>query len=329
MQIKQLIMVATWSQVITSVPVFASPKTHDSAYESKVRTNLATFHPNLSKGNCTGNGPLVSFPMQWNVNGQLLISRKSFVSHLCGFNTTFHGLKAPDVYHIVDGNVGAILYHLQATQTAPVGNIPLTGRRVELMGGELMVFDEQALLDFLITIEEDGRLVDQLTGVIDAPKPFPPISLISNPQTSSRYRSQLRKNMARLHQNFNEGNNLVNAALARSDIQVNADYVDSTGQEAFVALFVNWQKAFPDMVYRDDYILADGHQGAIEYVWEGTQTGPYTAPNSTVIALTSKPVRVRGMLFLEFDDQGLVAKATSVHDEAVVVMQLQTGELYP
>lgn len=48
-------------------------------------------------------------------------------------------------------------------------------------------------------------------------------------------------------------------------------------------------------------------------------------------AADDKMVRVRGMLWLKFDGDGLIEKAVSVHDEAVIMAQLNdTGQyLYP
>jgi predicted ester cyclase len=301
----------------------------DPSYVSRVRTTLAAFHPHLSKGEYAANGPMVSLGMQWNVNGQLLVSRQSFVSHLTGFNTTFHGLQAPDVYHIVDGNVGAILYHLQGTQSGPVGDIPLTGKRVELMGGELMVFDQDALLDSLITIEELGRLGQQLTGVLNVTGDFPVVKFVENASSSAEFQENLRQIMASLHKNVNQMNNTKNACLAHPDVQINTNYADSRGRDAFVNLFTIGTDAFPNLVYHDDYILVDGHQGAIEYVWEGSQESPYTGLDGKVWSPSGKPVRVRGMLFFEFDDDALITKVTNVFDEGVIATQLQSGSLYP
>lgn len=267
--------------------------------------------------------------MQWNVNGQLLISRQSFVDHLTQFNTSFHGLQAPDVFRIVDGNVGAVLYHLQGQQTGPYDGIPSQGKRLEIMGGELMIFNSDALLDNLYTVEELGPALSQITGAINVTGPNPNLSVSSNPQMSPEFRTLLRENMASVHRNFNAGQNQKNAVLVTPDVQINADYVISTGSSAFVGLVASWQQAFPDMVIRDDYILADGHQGAIEYVWEGRQTDPYTCVNGTTLPPSGKMVRVRGFMFLEFDDEGLIFKVTSVHDEAVIAKQLQLGVLYP
>jgi len=241
----------------------------------------------------------------------------------------FPRLQAPDVYHIIDGNVGAVLYHLQGQQTGPYNGTPSQGKRLEIIGGELTIFDSDDLLDSLYTAEELGLALSQITGAINVTGPNPNLSVSSNPQTSPEFRTLLRENMASVHRNFNAGQNQKNAALVTPDVQINADYVISTGSSAFVALVASRQQAFPDMVIRDDYILTDGHQGTIECEWEGSQTGPYTCVNGMILPPSGKMVRVRGFMLLEFDNESLIVKVMSVHDEAVIAKQLQSGVLYP
>ena len=194
-----------------------------------------------------------------------------------------------------------------------------------------MQFDAEAKLDYLITIEEFGIAVEQLSGNQTVTSPTP-VSLFSNPQTSPEFRQRLRDNMATLLQNFNLGQHDAIASLAVPDVIVNADQTKGQGAEAFTNLFIADIDSFPDKIFHDDFVLADGHLGAIESVWEGTQTGVYTAPDGSVIQPTGQPVRVRGLLFLEFNDDELITKATLVHDEAVVARQLlenQTAIAYP
>ncbi len=73
------------------------------------------------------------------------------------------------------------------------------------------------------------------------------------------------------------------------------------------------QGEFPGKQFHDNYILADGNQGMIEYFWHAYQRGTYngTQPDD-------KRIRVRAALYFEFDEQGLVKKVISVHDELVI-----------
>ena len=190
---------------------------YDSYYTSLVRSTLAKFHINLSKGLYSANGPLVSPSTQWNVNGPLILGRSNWVAHLTTFNVSFHGLQVPDTYHIVDGHVGAVLYHLQGTQTDQYGTIPDTGRRINVLGAELMVFDTNAKLDSLITVEELGVAAEQLTGLAKAPQTGN-ITVATNAQTRPEHRAQLRATLGSIHTNFNAGNNSANLALVTEDV---------------------------------------------------------------------------------------------------------------
>jgi predicted ester cyclase len=289
------------------------------------------FHINLSHGKYSANGPMVSFDMEWNRNGGLLLSRANFVTTLTTFNESFHGLQVPDQYHLVDGNVGAVLYHLQGPQTGPFVGMPNSGKLLDIMGGEFMQFDAEAKLNYLITIEEFGIAVEQLFGNQTVTS-LTPVSLFNNPQTSQEFRQRLRDNMASLHRNFNIGQHSAIADLATPDVVVNADQTQGQGSDAFMNLFLSDLNSFPDKIFHDDFVLADGHLGAIESVWEGTQTGVYTAPDGSVIQPTGQPVRVRSLLFLEFNEDALIKGATLVHDEAVVARQLlenQSEIAYP
>jgi predicted ester cyclase len=304
---------------------------YDSFYEQDVRKNLGTFHINLSHGNYSANGPLCSPSIHWNVNGLLLISRASFVTRLTGFNTTFHGLQVPDVYHIVDGNVGAVLYHLQGPQTGNFEGIAVSGRSINVLGGELMVFDKNALLWDLISVEEISLAERQLLGEAATPTSANNLTglLVDNPQTSPEFRSRSRRVIASIHENYNAGNNAENSKLVAKDVQINADWVISSGPDAFLDFVGMWSDSFPELVYHDDHVIADGHLGALEFVWEGAQTGNYKALNGTVLPPSGKVVRVRGFIFFEFENDGLITKVTGVHNEGSIEDQLNSGSLYP
>jgi predicted ester cyclase len=304
---------------------------YDAWFDNKVRNTLSMFHVNLSHGRYSANGPMVSFNMEWNRNGGFLLGRSNFVTNLASFNGPFHGLQAPDRYHVVDGNNGAVLYRLQGPQTGPFLGLPNKGHKLDIWGGELMQFDSEAKLYSLNSIEEFGIALEQLSGN-ETVTSFPPINLFDNPQTSPDFRQTLRDKMASLHTEFNSGNHATLASFATSQVAIDADQTKGVGGKAFTDLFTSDISAFPDKLYHADFMLADGHLGAIESVWEGTQTGVYTAMDGTQIKPTTQPVRVRSILFLEFNDDALITSATLVHDEAVVARQLlekQSEVAYP
>jgi hypothetical protein len=141
-----------------------------------------------------------------------------------------------------------------------------------------MVFDANAELYHLITVEEFARAKSQIQNLTTVPTPATNLTslLQPNPQTPPAFRQKMRDSMGKIHANFNVGNNSANAQLVRADVEVNADWNVTTGSQAFLDLISQWQCSFPDMVFHDDALLADGHLGAVEFVWEGTQTEDYT-----------------------------------------------------
>lgn len=241
------------------------------------------------------------------------MGRESFVQGLERFDGPFPGLQIKDHIRLVDGNVGAILYYFQGTQTGEFNGIPAAGNKIEAPAGELMTFDEQALLQRLITIEELDRLEMEAAGTIKIDS-FQNIPLISNPQTSEGYRAKIKEAASMLHKNFNTGKSDLNAALATADVMINADNVMLQGSQALVDHFNAYNTSFPGLLAYDEYILSDDHYAAVEFIWEGTRNGSFTASNGTVVPPDGMIYRVRGFWFIGFNDAGLMTSFVEVHN---------------
>jgi hypothetical protein len=69
--------------------------------------------------------------------------------------------------------------------------------------------------------------------------------------------------------------------------------------------------------------------GAVEWVWEGIQPGAYIALNGTDLAPSGKSVRMKGFLFFDFADSGLIEKVVGVWNEGVIEEGLVGGWAYP
>jgi predicted ester cyclase len=133
----------------------------------------------------------------------------------------------------------------------------------------------------------------------------------------------MRAAAAMFDKNFNDGHTEKNADLAAKNVQVNADNTVLVGRAALVERRQRLKTAFPDMQIHDEYVLADGNRAAVEYVMEGTQTGPYTMPDGSLLAATGKKVRVRGIDFMAFDESGLLNELVVVHNENDFATQLR------
>ncbi|KAL2070998.1 hypothetical protein VTL71DRAFT_14024 [Oculimacula yallundae] len=295
------------------------PGLYDEHYTALIRRNFRSFHINLSKGQYDANGPLVSSDTFWNYDGNIILSRKGFTTALSEFvDSALKGLSAVDRYNIVDGNRGAVAIRLSGKQSGPFVGLPLqTNGRYDVWEAEKVIFDEEALVRSWVTITPIDVMKEQMKGVIDTCATSSNTTYGANPQTSRHFRERLRKTMAAFHLNANDGNASANAALATEDVQIEENGVFSQGRDAFVASVTSQnagRSAFPEKLFHDFDILADGKLGAVEYLWQGPQKSEYAG-----IALRKNAVvRMRGMLFLEFNDEGLVVKVISVYDEGVV-----------
>lgn len=305
---------------------------YDEYYVSTVRKNFDAFHENLSRANYSGNGLLVAEDVHWNYDGNLIIGRDDWVTALTTVvNGSLRGLYIPDLYQVMDGNVGAVLYRLQGNQSGPFAGLPLTpGAHFHVAGAELAVFNSEALLYDLISIEPIGQMVRQMSGQLEVPAPTPQgTQPLRNLQMPPSYREEIRQTLKQFHVNVNAGNASANRMSAIENVVVDVNGNVTKGRDAFLAAIGSTsagEGAFPNKIFHDDYVLADGRLGAIEYIWHGRQTKNYgnIAANNTL-------VRMRGMVFFEFNEDLKVEKLTSVYDEAVVATQLQglVQYLYP
>ena len=171
-----------------------------------------------------------------------------------------------------------MLYHLQGPQTGTFLGIPVSGNSIDILGAEVMNFNKDIELNQLLTVEEFARAESQLKGETPVPAPVTNLTslLVPNPQTPPSFRTHIRNSLGAIHDNYNKGKNSQNAKLVTPDVEVNADWIVTSGPQAFVNLISQWQGSFPDLVFHDNNVLADGHLGVVDFVWEGTQTKDYT-----------------------------------------------------
>lgn len=290
--------------------------------EGLFRKNAPQFHRNFSAGQFAKNGALVTPDVDVESNNVKLVGRDAFVKRIERYSVPFPGLQLRDRVIIVDGNVASVNYFLQGEHKGPYGALPATGHKIEAMSGEVFEFDPHGLMKKLITITELDQVEAAIKGTLTVQK-FQPVTLLPNGTASPERRAQLRAAAARFDQNINDRRVESSGALAAENVRIDADGRRLTGRAALVELDQRLLTAFPDLQIHDEYVLADGHRAAVEYVMEGTQTRPYRAPDGQVIAPTGKKVRVRGIDFLKFDAATLLAELVRVHNENDFVTQLR------
>jgi len=286
------------------------------------RENAPQFHKNFIAGEFEKNGPLVTPDIDVDSNNVKLVGRDNFVKRIERYSIPFPGLQLRDRVIIVDGNVAAVNYILQGQHGGPYGKVPATGNNVEVMSGEVFEFNPEGLMKKLTTITELDRLEAEINGRVKISE-FRKVTLLPNGSVSSDKLAKVRSLAAMFDQNFNDGHTGRNAYLAAKSVRINADNTMLVGRAALVEQRQRFKAPFPDMQIHDEYVLADGNRAAVEYVMEGTQTGPYTLADGSVLAATGKKIRVRGIDFMAFDGSGLLRELVVVHNENDFASQLR------
>lgn len=320
---------------MSQLPALATPTkyppTPSQAYSNKIRLNLRTFHQNLDAGNFSAIGPLIAPDYYWNYEGNIILTRAGGQTALETFVTsTLNGMRARDIYNIVDGNRGAVLFRISGRQSGPFLGLPVQqDGRFNVRSGEFFTFNRDAEAREVVTVTPLGIMLDQMRGVLE-PAGVRNDSLKQAMKRDAGYVKLVKRKLASIHLDANAGDLDDIAKLAVDRVEVDENGSVSYGREAFVRL-VTAQNAgngsFPGKLFHDFDVLVDGNLGAISYVWQAPQEEKYLGTEVKEGSL----VRMRGMLFFEFDEDGLVTKATGVYDERVVNATLTGtgGYLYP
>lgn len=294
--------------------VMAQDVPNDVRSEQLYRENAPKFHRNFSAGAFDDNGPLVTPDIDVDSNNVKLVGRQNFIDRIKRYDVAFPGLQLRDRVIIVDGNVAAVNYVLQGTNTGPYRDKAPSGNKIEAMSGEVFEFNPQGLMKKLITITELSRIDAQVAGkekIVD----FQAVPFMPSGTTDASYRREIKAAAARFATNFNEGALDRNASLATEDAQLSINGIRSKGIGALTDRLRLLRTAFPDMRITDEYVLADGNRAAVEYVMEGTQTGPNVLPGAASKDPTGKKIRVRGIDFLAFDQTGRVTELVTVQNQ--------------
>lgn len=298
-------------------PILCTPPTSPS-FAAQVATNSAKFHANFDKGDAgkKANGVLASLSIDWTVNNGHLLGNESFVQGLLGANEGFSSLQFYDMIHVNDGNMAAILYVRHGETSGPSynGHKVAPGVKVECWNGEFMVFDQDVLLNRLITVNELDDIDLQISGqqVITS---FDNIALLPTGQTSDTVRQELRATAAQFTAHFNARNVSGLKSLCSEDIAVHTFSQTTKGFSAVTDLLNQYATSFPNLLAHDECVIADGQFAAVESIVSGTHTGPFTAKNGTIVPADGKMYRTRVMRWYEFNEQGKVKNIWEVNDQ--------------
>ncbi|KAL8689661.1 MAG: hypothetical protein Q9224_004591 [Gallowayella concinna] len=263
---------------------------------------------------------------QWNYNGRVAKSREAAIAvQLENAKGSLRGLQQHGIYLLLDGNVGAALYHLHEELAEPFMGTPSPDEmRLDVLGAVRIVFNDVTLAEDVLTLEPMYLLCGEQSRTVRVAAALPPNA---NPQTPPEYLALIRQIFTLMLSNVNKGSPWKNSQLAIEDVQVNENGSVACGVEPFVWLVAGHNAgkgAFPEKHFKDVHILADGRLGVLEYVWESVQTEDYVGMSSD-----GARVRQRGMLFLEIDQWGLVIAATGVYDERELPVQIRSQSHLP
>ncbi|KAH8805258.1 hypothetical protein F5884DRAFT_798842 [Xylogone sp. PMI_703] len=272
------------------------------SYLRLVANRSASFHPNFNTGEtgALANGALVSPSIEDDANGVTFLGSALFVRSLQGGGRT----QFLDQLIIQEGNAFGILF----AQRTQVGST-----RIQIESGEVMVFDENALLNKLITVSQGALASLQAVNQALVPE-FQPINITRiDDDIPPSFTSRIKGVTAQLNRNFNSGNSSSNSAFVSQNIIVHADGNTTTGVNAFLNLFTRYDNSIAGLVAHDEYIFAQGNYVAVEFVRSGIRNGTFTTLNGTHVAPDGGLPFVRGMRFLRFDRQsGLIQEIWEV-----------------
>ncbi|CAI6331188.1 unnamed protein product [Periconia digitata] len=329
--LRKVIFASSMSQLLALAASTMHSPHLPHGYSDRVRHNLRSFHQNLDAGNFSAIGSLIAADYYWNYEGNIILTREGGQMALESFVTsTLNGMHARDIYNIVDGDRGAVLFRISGQQSGPFVGLPLQQNgRFSVMSAEAFTFNKGAEAREVVTITPLGIMQDQMRGVLEPPR-FTNDTLQEAKTKDAEYLRLIKRNLASIHLDANKGNLNAIANLAIESTEVDENGSISHGKDAFVKLVTAHNAgngSFPGKLFHDFDVLVDGTFGAINYVWQAPQEKKYLE----VEVDDENLVRMRGMLFFEFNNVGLVTKATGVYDERVVNTTLTgTGAyLYP
>lgn len=291
------------------------PSCTNPEYDARVFKSASTFHKNFDKGEGgkMENGKMVSDSIEWDNNNQITLGRQNFVDGLLSFDVPFPNIQIADVI-VISRGTRPLYSTISGRAERPFQKLPPSGNNVEFINAEFMAFDQDALLDYLISINPIDQIILETKGEKKIDK-FKHATLRQNPQTSLSYRRKIKESAAQFTKNFNNGNNDATVKLASPDVLIHrSDDTTVTGRSALLEVLDRYKTALPNLIQHDEFNVGDGHYVAVEFVSEGTRTGPFIATNGTQVPPDGRVYKTRSGRFLRFDDEGVVVEFWEVID---------------
>ncbi|QDH78540.1 hypothetical protein FKX85_05640 [Echinicola soli] len=283
----------------------------DSAYEALVRKNSSQFHKNFSAGRFTDNGPLTTEDIYVNSNGKIVVGRDKFVGRLTRYEKPFPGLEVNDRIMIVDGNIVAFHYLMQATHLGKFGDLEPTGNKVEAMSSEFFTMDENGLMKDLITISQVDKFLATASGE-EHIEEHQKVTLYPIDHSVPKAVTKKAADLYLRHFNFRDWDAI--SELLSDDVQANWNSNHVSGKEAVIEKMKERLTPFPDLTYQLDRSAAEGNRAAIGYTLHGTHNGLFTYKGKNYPA-SGNAVQTREVQHLEVSADGKIKSIIMMSDQ--------------
>lgn len=291
----------------------------DSAYDALVRKNSSQFHKNFSAGRFEDNGPLTTEDIYVNSNGVIVVGRDKFVGRLSRYEKPFPGLAVNDRIMIVDGNIVAFHYLMQATHLGKFGDLEATGNKVEAMSSEFFTMDENGLMKDLITISQVDKFLETASGEIKI-KEHQEVTLY--PIDHSVPKAVTEKAADKYLRYFNYRDWEALKGLLSDDVKANWNSDHVSGKDAVIAKIKERLTPFSDLTYQLDRSAEEGNRAAIGYTILGTHTGMFKYKGKAYPA-SGRPVQTREVQHLEVTAEGKIKSIIMMSDQGAFLKDIK------
>jgi predicted ester cyclase len=139
----------------------------------------------------------------------------------------------------------------------------------------------------------------------------------------TKYEQLIYDNVTQFHKNYNQHEWTRNGPLVADDLHVNSNGTQIHGRDEFIKRIARFVGPFPDVQITDLDTIVDGNKAAIRFVITGTQNGDLQTP-SGVLQATRRKIKMDGIEFFTFNQEGKLVDLLTVEDLAGMMRQLTT-----
>ena len=136
------------------------------------------------------------------------------------------------------------------------------------------------------------------------------------------YEQLVYDHVTQFHRNFDNHEFEKNGPLVADNIRVNSNGAEVRGREEFVKRIGRFVGPFPDVKITDLDTVVDGNVAVERFVITGTHKGDLATPEG-VIHATDRPIKIDGVEYFIFDEDGKLTDLLSVENLAGLLQQIK------